>query len=190
MSLLYGAGLRLLECLELRVKDVDFAANQVVVRRGKGRKDRRTLLPAVVKEPLAAHLAEVRSQHERDLDNGVGAVVLPYALDRKYPNAAREWGWQFVFPAGRVCRDPRWGPPSRYHLHESVVQRAVTAAAGGGREARRLPHVPALVCDAPCRREHHDDLHARAESRCAGCAESRRSVVMRQPHSLAVNSRA
>jgi integron integrase len=137
VSLLYGAGLRLLECLELRVKDVDFAANLVVVRRGKGRKDRRTLLPAVVKEPLAAHLAEVQSQHERDLANGVGAVVLPYALDRKYPNAAREWGWQFVFPAGRVCRDPRWGPPSRYHLHESVVQRAVTAAARQAGVAKR-----------------------------------------------------
>jgi integron integrase len=138
VSLLYGAGLRLLECLELRVKDVDFAANQVVVRRGKGRKDRRTVLPAMVKEPLAAHLAEVHIQHERDLANGVGAVVLPYALDRKYPNAATEWAWQFVFPAGRVCRDPRWGPPSRYHLHESVVQRAVAHATRRAGVAKRV----------------------------------------------------
>src|SRR5262249_54476177 len=84
---------------------------------------------AVVKEPLAVHLADVRSQHEGDLAGGVGAVVLPYALDRKHPNAAKEWAWQFVFPAGRICRDLRWGPPSRYHLHESVVQRAGAAAA-------------------------------------------------------------
>jgi integron integrase len=128
VSLLYGAGLRLLECLELRVKDVDFDGNQVIVRRGKGRKDRRTVLPGSVKAALASHLAEVKRQHERDLAHGVGAVVLPYALDRKYPNAATEWAWQFVFPAGRVCRDARWGPPSRYHLHESAVQRAVAVA--------------------------------------------------------------
>jgi len=128
VSLLYGAGLRLLECLEMRVKDVDFDGNQVIVRRGKGRKDRRTMLPGSIKEPLALHSADVRRQHERDLADGVGAVVLPYALERKYPNAATDWAWQFVFPAGRVCRDPRWGPPSRFHLHESVVQRAVALA--------------------------------------------------------------
>ena len=128
VSLLYGAGLRLLECLELRVKDLDFDGNQVIVRGGKGRKDRRTVLPAAVKAPLTSHLAEVKRQHERDLAHGVGAVVLPYALDRKYPNAATDWAWQFVFPASRVCRDARWGPPSRYHLHESAVQRAVAVA--------------------------------------------------------------
>jgi integron integrase len=128
VSLLYGAGLRLLECLELRVKDLDFDGNQVIVRGGKGRKDRRTVLPARVKAPLTSHLAEVKRQHERDLAHGVGAVVLPYALDRKYPNAATDWAWQFVFPASRVCRDARWGPPSRYHLHESAVQRAVAVA--------------------------------------------------------------
>ena len=108
VSLLYGAGLRLLECLELRVKDLDFDGNQVIVRGGKGRKDRRTVLPAAVKAPLTSHLAEVKRQHERDLAHGVGAVVLPYALDRKYPNAATDWAWQFVFPASRVCRDARW----------------------------------------------------------------------------------
>ena len=128
VSLLYGAGLRLLECLGLRVKDVDFDGTQVIVRGGKGRKDRRTVLPESVQVPLASHLAEVKQQHERDLACGVGAVVLPYALDRKYPNAATEWAWQFVFPASRVCRDARWGPPSRYHLHESAVQRAVAVA--------------------------------------------------------------
>ena len=86
------------------------------------------MLPEAVKERLRAHLSEVRRQHEQDLSAGQGRVVLPDALARKYPNAATEWAWQFVFSAGRMCRDPKWGPPSRYHLHESAVQRAVTAA--------------------------------------------------------------
>jgi integron integrase len=128
-SLLYGAGLRLQECLDLRVKDLDFDRGEIVVRRGKGQKDRRTMLPDSVKEPLTQHLAQVQRLHHRDLAAGFGRVVLPDALNRKYPNAAAEWRWQFVFPAGRICRDPRFGPPSRYHLHESVVQRAVAAAA-------------------------------------------------------------
>ena len=105
---LYGAGLRLEECLELRVKDIDFDRNQIVVRRGKGQKDRTTTLPRAVVEPLRLHLAAVRRLHEADLAAGLGHVVLPDALVRKYPNAAAEWGWQFVFPAARVCRDPRW----------------------------------------------------------------------------------
>ena len=86
------------------------------------------MLPAGVKERLAAHLLTVKRQHERDLTRGEGRVVLPFALDRKYPGAPTEWGWQFVFPAARICRDPKWGPPSRFHLHESVVQKAVTKA--------------------------------------------------------------
>ena len=104
--LLYGAGLRLKKCLELRVKDIDFDRNQIIVRRGKGQKDRLTMLPRIVKEPLIAHLREVKRLHDRDLATGFGRVVLPFALDRKYPNAATEWGWQFVFLASRVCRDP------------------------------------------------------------------------------------
>jgi integron integrase len=127
-ALLYGAGLRLQESLELRVKDLDFDRNQIVVRRGKGQKDRRTMLPGSVRAPLTAHLTDVRCRHQRDLREGVGRVTLPAAIERKYPNAATDWAWQFVFPAARICRDPRFGPPSRYHLHESVVQRAVTAA--------------------------------------------------------------
>ena len=119
--LLYGAGLRLEECLELRVKDIDFDRNQITVKRGKGQKDRTTMLPGAVVDPLHKHLTNVRRLHETDLEAGVGRVVLPDALERKYPNAATEWGWQFAFPASRICRDPRWGPPSRFHLHDSAV---------------------------------------------------------------------
>jgi integron integrase len=140
-TLLYGAGLRLQECLELRVKDVDFDLNQLLVGRGKGQKDRRTMLPGVVKEVLRVHLVEVKKQHERDLIEGVGRVVLPFALDRKYPNASTEWGWQFVFPAARICHDPAWGPPSRFHLHESAVQKAVARAAREAGMTKRVgPH--------------------------------------------------
>lgn len=129
VSLLYGAGLRLQECLELRVKDVDFDRREIVVRRGKGQKDRRVMLPDAIRERLQTHLAEVRRTHERDLVAGFWRVVLLDALERKLPNAAREWRWQFVFPAARICRDARFGPPTRFHLHESAVQRAVTEAA-------------------------------------------------------------
>ncbi len=138
VALLYGAGLRLRECLELRVKDLDFARHQIVVRRGKGQKDRVTMLPGVVEEPLRAHLASVKQQHEADLAQGFGRVVLPFALDRKYPNAATEWVWQFVFPASRICSDPRWGPPTRYHLHESAVQRAVAAGVRRAAVSKRV----------------------------------------------------
>jgi len=137
-SLMYGAGLRLQECLELRVKDIDFERSEIVVRRGKGQKDRRTVLPERVREPLVAHLDVVRRGHQRDLAAGFGRVVLPFALDRKYPNAASEWVWQFVFPASRICRDSRYGPPSRYHLHESVIQRAVASAARRAGLAKRV----------------------------------------------------
>lgn len=127
-TLLYGGGLRLSECLELRVKDVDFDRRQIVVRRGKGDKDRTVPLPASARDALLQHLARVHQMFDADRRAGVGGVVLPHGLARKYPNAPTEWAWQFVFPAGRVCRDPRFGGPTRYHLHESAVQRAVTAA--------------------------------------------------------------
>ena len=141
VALLYGAGLRIEECLQLRMKDLDFDRHQIVVRRGKGQKDRRTMLPVAVREPLHAHLTEVKRQHERDLAQGAGRTILPFALDRKYPNASTDWAWQFVFPASRICRDPRWGPPSRYHLHETVVQRAVADAAREAGVVKRVsPH--------------------------------------------------
>ncbi len=127
-SLLYGAGLRLLECARLRVKDVDFLRNQILVRGGKGDKDRVTMLPASVKEPLLRHLQAVRRQHEADLERGAGWVELPGAIRRKYPNAGRTWAWQWVFPATRHYRDRETGEIRRHHLHESVLQRAVHLA--------------------------------------------------------------
>jgi len=127
-TLLYGAGLRLLESAQLRVKDVDFSVNQILVRNGKGQKDRVTLLPATVKADLARHLEAVRQQHQRDLSNGAGWVALPGGLARKYPNAGREWGWQWVFPATSMYVDRETGKRRRHHLHESAVQRSVKEA--------------------------------------------------------------
>ncbi len=141
VALLYGGGLRLQECLNLRVKDIDFARNQIVVRRGKGQKDRFTVLPAALRSKVEAHLVVVKQRHVRDLAEGFGRAVLPEALARKYPNAATDWGWQFVFPAARICRDPQWGPPNRFHLHESAVQRAVAQAARAAGLAKHVgPH--------------------------------------------------
>ena len=126
--LLYGAGLRLLECARLRVKDVDPGRNQMVVRGGKGNKDRLTMLPVAVKADLLRHLHAVRNQHQIDLKAGAGWVELPWALARKYPNAGREWPWQWVFPATRIYVDRTTGERRRHHLHESVLQRAVRTA--------------------------------------------------------------
>jgi integron integrase len=127
-SLLYGSGLRLMECAGLRVKDLDFGAQQVLVRRGKGRVDRATLLPAMLVSPLKAQLERAQSVHARDLREGAGAVVLPDALALKYPNAAREWSWQWVFPATRRYIEPATREPRRHHVHETVLQRAVRDA--------------------------------------------------------------
>ena len=126
--LLYGAGLRLMECLRLRVKDIDFSRNEILVRDGKGKKDRVTMLPTAVKESLSRHLEQSRKQHLSDLQDGFVGVALPYGLERKYPSAAKEWGWQWVFPASKPCVDPRSGVKKRYHLHESVLQKAVKDA--------------------------------------------------------------
>ena len=126
---LYGSGLRLMECLRLRVKDLDFTRQEILVREGKGDKDRVTMLAGAAKEPLRIHLDRVRGIHQRDLKAGFGRVQLPAALARKYANAYREWGWQWVFPAARICTDPRLGFPQRFHLHESVPQRAIHDAA-------------------------------------------------------------
>lgn len=127
-GLLYGAGLRLLEGLRLRVKDVDFDSCEIIVRDGKGQKDRVTVLPARLAGPLREHLERVRRLHQRDSAAGIGAVYLPYAFERKSPGAARSWAWQYVFPAPKPSRDPRSGEVRRHHLSESAVQKAVKEA--------------------------------------------------------------
>lgn len=126
--LLYGSGLRLSECLDLRVKDIDFGYKQITVREGKGGKDRYTVLPEKVIEPLQKHLLSVKTLHERDLKAGLGQVTLPYALAEKYPNAASQWKWQYVFPSQTLSRDPRTGRIGRHHLSESVVQKSFKLA--------------------------------------------------------------
>lgn len=135
-SLLYGAGLRLMECVRLRVQDVDFARREITVRRGKGGKDRRTMLPAMSMDALQGQLAETRRVHLRDLAAGFGEVWLPDALARKYPHAVREWGWQYVFPASTRSTDPRSGITRRHHLDETVLQRAVKRAVRRARIAK------------------------------------------------------
>ncbi len=127
-TLMYGSGLRLLECLRLRVKDVEWDLGQIVVRQGKGDKDRRTMLPHGVREPLAEHLQRVKELHEADLAAGFGEVYLPDALGRKLPGAAKAWVWQYVFPSARRSADPRGGGVRRHHAHEGAVNRAITTA--------------------------------------------------------------
>lgn len=126
--LLYGSGLRVMECLRLRVKDIDFHENHIIIRDGKGFKDRVSVLPNSLHRPLSEHLQKVQLQHEHDLAEGFGSVYLPYALSRKYPNAEREWIWQWVFPSNRLSEDPRTGIVRRHHCTASPVQRAVRQA--------------------------------------------------------------
>jgi len=128
-GLLYGSGLRLMECLRLRVKDVDFAYARVTIRDAKGGKDRVTMLPVNLASPLQRHIAKMKIQHEQDLADGHGTVHLPFALSRKYPNAEREWIWQWVFPSSRLSVDPRSGKKQRHHFAENLVQAAIRRAA-------------------------------------------------------------
>jgi len=127
-SLLYGAGLRLIECLRLRVQDIEFDRKQILVRNGKGGKDRVTVLPGPVAKPLRRQIDRVRTIHEEDLSEGYGEVYLPFALERKYPHAATAFGWQYIFPAGKRSRDPRSNRIRRHHVGEAVLQRAVKQA--------------------------------------------------------------
>jgi integron integrase len=127
-TLLYGSGLRLLEALRLRVKDVEFARGEVVVRDGKGQKDRVTMLPRTLVVPLREHLELVEALHQQDLAEGFGRANLPFALARKYPNAAADWAWQFVFPSGNRSVDPRSKGVFRHHVHEKTIQRAIREA--------------------------------------------------------------
>ncbi len=127
-QLLYGSGLRLLECLRLRVKDVDFAYSRIIVRDGKGAKDRVTVLPAKLRRPLQEHLKHAQAVHEREVQTGLGRVYLPYALERKYPSASRAWMWQYVFPAPKRSVDPQSGEVRRHHVLEKALQNAVKHA--------------------------------------------------------------
>ncbi len=127
-GLLYGSVLRLMECVRLRVKDVDFAYARITVRDGKGAKDRVTMLPVNLASKLERHLQKVKVQHDEDKEIGLGRVYLPYALARKYPHASRDWAWQWVFPSSRISPDPRSGERRRHHLDENVLQVAVKNA--------------------------------------------------------------
>ncbi len=127
-ALLYGSGLRLMECVRLRVKDIDFAYEQITVRDAKGGRDRVTMLPVNLTEPLQRHLLKVKTQHEQDIEDGFGRVQLPFALERKYPNANREWAWQYVFPSSRLTHDSRTGRQERHHLAEGILQLALKKA--------------------------------------------------------------
>ena len=126
--LLYGAGLRLMECLRLRVQDIDFSRNEIMVRDGKGAKDRITMLPELIKKPLQDHLRDVKAIHEKDLAEGWGRVLMPDALDRKYPNAPADWRWQWVFPQENRWKNTTTGQQGRHHVHETILQRVVKDA--------------------------------------------------------------
>jgi len=128
IRLIYGGGLRLMECLRLRVKDIDFENNQILIRDAKGMKDRVTILPDSIKLSLREHLERVKLLHQNDISRGYGRVYLPYALERKYPNASLDWGWQYVFPAKSLSKDPRTGEIRRHHIHENSLQKAVKTA--------------------------------------------------------------
>lgn len=137
-ALMYGTGMRLMECVRLRVQDVDFDYRQITVRHGKGGKDRVVPLPSRVADRLRDHLLSVADQHRKDLADGLGEVYLPSALARKYPNAARSWGWQYVFPASRVSRDPRSDRVGRHHIHQTGLQKAIRLAAQSAGLTKRV----------------------------------------------------
>ncbi len=149
--LLYGSGLRVLECLQLRVNDVDFGSHEIVVRAGKGNKDRITMLPATAEPLLRDHLEGVRALHARDLKRGGGRVEIPNALARKYPSASTEWRWQYVFPATRTYIDVVTRELSRHHLHVTSIQRGGSGGSPivGNHETRDMSHLQAPIRDAP-----------------------------------------
>lgn len=140
-SLMYGSGLRLMECLRLRIQDLDFSRNEILVRNGKGAKDRITMLPGSLKKPLQDHLKKIKSIYESDIFDGWGSVLLPDAIDRKYPNAPKEWRWQWVFPQENRWKNTKTGEEGRHHVDESLVQKAVRdAVARAGLTKRATCH--------------------------------------------------
>lgn len=200
VCLLYGSGLRLMECLRLRIKDIDFERNEITVRDGKGGKDRVTILSSAIKDDLRGCIQRSKNLHDYDLAEGYGEVSLPHALDKKYPRAARELCWQYVFPAERRSVHPISRKIKRHHVLPGIAR--LHSAARQTRhdrrrrpETRKLPHLPALVRDAhpgkrlrhsdrpgitrPQGRQHHHDLHARRESRRPWRAQPAR---WRYPH--------
>ncbi len=141
VSLLYGTGMRILEVLRLRVKDVDFARKEILIRDGKGYKDRVTVLPLSLVVSLKAHLVKVKALHAADLENGFGRVYMPMALDKKYPSAGIDWAWQYVFPSGKLSVDPRSGDTRRHHIQDQAIQRAVRqAVVDAGIAKHATPH--------------------------------------------------
>ena len=127
-QIMYGSGLRLMECLRLRVKDIDFENHRIIVYDGKGGDDRVTMLPDSVISPLHEHLVKVKTIHQKDLSAGFGSVYMPFALDKKYPAASKQWIWQYIFPASSLYSDPEIGIPRRHHIHETALQRAIRNA--------------------------------------------------------------
>ena len=148
-KLIYGCGLRVMECIRLRVKDIDFAMNQIVVRDGKGKKDRITVLPDGAKQALKEHLVYVKRLHQDDLARGYGRVYLPHALAKKYPNADRQWGWQYAFPAKTLSKDPGSGMKRRHHPHVSGIQKAV----------RKAVNLSAIVKPVGCHSLRHSGVY-------------------------------
>lgn len=140
-QIMYGGGLRLMECLRLRVKDIDFENHRILVYDGKGGDDRVTMLPDSIIQPLREHLREVQIQHRKDLDAGFGSVHMPFGLDKKYPAAHKQWIWQYVFPAPTISPDPETGQMRRHHIHETALQRAIRDAARAAHISKRVsPH--------------------------------------------------
>jgi integrase len=204
-TLLYGTGMRLMECIRLRVKDVDFGQNLILIRDAKGDKDRITMLPESTREPLQKQLAWAKTLHDYDLSQGYGMVYLPDALERKYPNANKEWGWQYVFPADKYSVDPRSDIKRRHHYHENSLQKSVkqaTLQTGITKHVtvrlssrRSLSHLSPLlcysftgrwVCGSPLgahgsrtvrsqRCQHHPNLYPCSQPRWVGCAQPCRS---------------
>ncbi len=140
-QIMYGGGLRLMECLRLRVKDIDFENHRIIIYDGKGGDDRVTMLPDSIIKPLKEHLQRVRQIHQKDLVAGQGAVYMPYALDKKFPNASKQWIWQYIFPASNLYTDPQTGITSRHHIHETALQRAIKESLKiSGVQKRVTPH--------------------------------------------------